>query len=46
MAARPAAAAPAWTRGTRGEMLVDATARSTLGELTDWALNADRALVF
>jgi len=27
-------------------MLVDATARSTLAELTDWTFNADKALVF
>ena len=33
-------------RGIRDEMLIDAATRSTLGELTDWTLDADRVMVF
>jgi uncharacterized protein involved in oxidation of intracellular sulfur len=33
-------------RGMREDMLVDVAVRSTLDELTDWTLDADRVLVF
>jgi uncharacterized protein involved in oxidation of intracellular sulfur len=33
-------------RGIRDEMLVGVATRSTLGELTDWTVDADKVLVF
>ena len=33
-------------RGIREEMLVEVAARSSLEELTDWTLDADKVLVF
>jgi uncharacterized protein involved in oxidation of intracellular sulfur len=43
---RWAAAAPAWTRAIGDERLVEGAERSSMEELADWTLEADRIVTF